>query len=137
VGVKKLDSETVSDLVASQTEMSPDEVFYYTWAADLLDIVLAEVKEEYCSTARAVHWEVFRSRIVAPIMDNTEPPSYAEVCSKFKIESESKASNMTITVKRRFSKILRRHLSNLVSSDSEVEDEMNEVFIILSRSGAE
>lgn len=135
-GVKQLDSDALSDLVASQTEMRPDEVFYYTWAMDLLDIVLAEVKDEYCSTARGAYWEVFWSRTVAPILDNATAPSYAEICSKFGIEDESRASNMVITVKRRFHAILRRHLRNLVSCDSEVEDEINEVFAILSRSSA-
>lgn len=136
MGVKQLDSDTLSDLVASQKEMKPEEVFYYTWAMNLLDIVLAEVKEEYCSTDRAAHWEVFWLRIVAPIIENAEAPSYAEICTKFGMESESRASNMAVTVKRRFRAILKRHLRDLVPSDNEVDDELGEVFAILSRAGA-
>lgn len=75
-------------------------------------------------------------KVAAPIVENTEVPSYAGVCSKCGIKDESKASNMVITVKRRFRAILKRHLRNLVQADSEVEDELNEVFAILSRSGA-
>jgi len=135
-GVKRLDSDALSDLVTSQKEMKPEEVFYYTWAMNLLDVVLKEARQEYCSTDRTAHWEVFWSRVVAPIIDNVDALSYAEICGKFGIESESRASNMTITVKRRFRAILKRHLRDLVQSDAEVEDELGEVFAILSQAGA-
>jgi len=135
-GIQQLDTDKLSDLTTPQTEMEPEEVFYYTWVTDLLDLVLAEVKDEYCSTDRASHWDAFWLKVAVPIVENSEAPSYAEICSQCGIEDESKASNMVITVKRRFRAILKRHLRNLVQADSEVEDELNEVFAILSRSGA-
>ncbi len=135
-GIQQLDTDKLSDLTAPQTEMEPEEVFYYAWVMDLLDLVLADVKEEYCSTERAGHWDAFWLKVAAPIVENAEVPSYTEICSKCGIEDESKAANMVITVKRRFRAILKRHLRNLVQSDPEVEDELNEVFAILSRSGA-
>ena len=135
-GIQQLDTDKLSDLTTPQTEMKPEEVFYHAWVMDLLDLVLAEVKEEYCSTERASHWDAFWLKVAAPIMEDSEVPSYAEICSKCGIEDKSRASNMVITVKRRFRAILKRHLRNLVQSDSEVEDELNEVFAILSRSGA-
>ena len=135
-GIQQLRDDILPDLTAEQLQMRPDEAFYYTWAADLLDQVLAEVKDEYCSTDRASYWEVFRSKTLGPIIDNVEAPSYKEICQKFGIEDESKASNMAITVKRRFRAVLKRHLRNFVQSDSEVEEELKDVFAILSRGGA-
>jgi len=136
-GIRQLDMDEFSKLKIPQTQMEPDEAFYYTWAADLIDLVLAELKDEYCSTEKTGHWEVFWLKIVAPIMNNEEAPSYADICSQYGIENESRASNMVITVKRRFRTILKRHLRDLVQSDSEVVDELREVFAILSQSGAE
>lgn len=135
-GIQQLDINKLPDLTTSQREMKPDEAFYYTWAADLLDQVLAEVKEEYCTTERTAHWEVFRAKVVAPILDSAPGTSLAEICKKYGIEDESRASNMIITVKRRFRAILKRRLRNLVQADSEVEEELKEVFAILSRSCA-
>ncbi|MFC1635924.1 RNA polymerase sigma factor [Planctomycetota bacterium] len=136
MGVRSIEMDALSKLMVPQTQMEPDEAFYYTWAADLIDLVLAELKDEYCSTEKTGHWEVFWLKVVAPIMNNEEAPSYADICSRYGIENESKASNMVITVKRRFRAILKRYLRDLVQSDDEVENELGEVFAILSRSSA-
>jgi RNA polymerase sigma-70 factor (ECF subfamily) len=135
-GIRQLEIDELSKLTIPQSEMEPQEVFYYAWAADLLDLVLSELKDEYCSTAKKDHWEVFWSKVVAPIFNNEEAPSYADICSTYGIENESKASNMVITTKRRFRVILKRYLRNLVQSDTEVEEELGEVFLILSRASA-
>ena len=136
MGIRQIEMDELSKLMIPQTQMEPDEAFYYTWAADLIDLVLAELKDEYCSTEKTGHWGIFWLKVVGPIMNNEEAPSYADICSKYGIENESKASNMVITVKRRFRAILKRHLRDLVQSDNEVEDELSEVFAILSRSSA-
>ncbi|MFC1603548.1 hypothetical protein ACFL5F_00850 [Planctomycetota bacterium] len=135
-GVRQLEVEELSKLNIQQSEMEPEQAFYYTWAADLLDLVLSELKDEYCSTTKQKHWDVFWSKVVAPIFNNEDTPSYTNICSKYGIEDESKASNMVITVKRRFRVILKRHLRNLVQSDVEVEEELGEVFLILAQAGA-
>lgn len=131
-GIKQLDMDDPSVLTALHLEMNPDEAFYYTWATDFLDKVLVELKEEYCSTGRNSHWQVFWSKVVVPIIENVEAPSYTEICKQLNIEDESKASNMSGTVKRRFRTILKRRLREHVQSDSEIDDELNEVFEILS-----
>ena len=135
-GIRQLDTDHLSNLVTPQTEMKPEEIFYYTWATDLLDLVLDEIKDEYCSTDRDSHWYAFWLKVAGPIIENSEAPSYVDICSKCGIEDESRASNMVITVKRRFRSVLRRHLRNLVQTDSEVDDELNEIFSILSKSDA-
>jgi RNA polymerase sigma-70 factor (ECF subfamily) len=133
-GIHQLEADELSNLVESNQEMKPEDAFYYTWAADLLDCVLAEVRDEYCCTGRTTLWEVFRLKVLAPIIDNVEAPSYTEICDKCGLQDESKASNMVITIKRRFRAILKRHLRDLVQSDSEVEEELEEIFTILSGS---
>ncbi len=114
----------------------PDEAFHYTWASNLLDDVLAKVKNECYETDKAVHWEVFNAKVLASIFGEIQTPSLTEICKKYDIDSESKASNMIITVKRRFSAVLKRCLRQFVQSDSEVEDEFNHLLKILSKSSA-
>ena len=135
-GVVQVESDELVNLVAAQTETKPEEAFYRTWATDLLDQVLVEVKEEYCSTKRASHWAVFDARILAPILGDSAPPPLAKVCKEYGIADEATASNMIITVKRRFRAVLRRHLRRFVQSDSQVEEEFMDIRKILSKSRA-
>jgi len=135
-GLAQLDDAGIPDTPISNLNLCPDQAFNYAWATNLLDKVLATVKKEYCTTDRAVYWEVFFATVVSPILDNTEAPSLAELCEKYGIEKEKKASNMIITVKRRFSTALKHQLRQFVQSDSEVEDEFRALIEILSKGGA-
>lgn len=116
--------------------ISPDEAFHYTWASQLLDEVLARVKNDCCRTGKEVHWNVFQDRIVGPILENTETVGLTEICARHGVESEARASNMIVTVKRRFNAVLKQCLRKHVESDEEVEDELNELLRILSRGRA-
>jgi hypothetical protein len=131
-----LDAAGLPDMPIDKSEARPELVFHYTWATNLLDQVLGKVREEYCSTGRTTYWEVFRLKILAPVFENVEAPSLEEICNKYAVESEKRASNMVITVKRRFASVLRQQLRQFVQSDSEVEDEFRALVEILSEGGA-
>jgi len=115
---------------------SPREAFDYAWASALLDQVLTEVAGECRETGIGIHWDVFQARVVRPIMDNAKPSPLAGLCAKYCISSEAKASNMVVTVKRRFHAILRRHVRQLVQSDEEVHEEIRDLMRIFSKGGA-
>jgi len=132
----RLDSTQLANVPASRAETTPDQAFCYGWAASLLDEVLAELRQEYCGTGKRLHWEVFRAKTLAPIFQNTRPPSLARLCRRLGIENEAKASDMITTVKRRFRSVLRRRLRKLVGSDAEVEEEIREIRAILAKRSA-
>lgn len=131
-GLAEMDTADMPDLPMEQSKSIPELAFHYTWATNLLDQVLDAIREEYCSTDRAAYWAVFRARILGPILENAEAPSLTELCEKYDIESEKKASNAIITVKRRFAAVLRQYLRLSVQSDSEAEDEFRALVEILS-----
>ena len=135
-GLAQLEDAELPDIPIANSKICPGQTFHYAWAIDLLDQVLTKIREEYCSTDRTTHWEVFQATVVAPILEDAEPPSLAELCEQYRIESEKKASNMVITVKRRFRTVLRNHVRQFVQSDSEVEDEIRALIEILSKGGA-
>ena len=72
----------------------------------------------------AVHWHVFRGRVLEPIAERTAPVSLRAICAKYDIDSEARASNMLITVKRRFKVVLRQHLRDSVISDAHLAGEI-------------
>ena len=128
-----LDPGNLPYLPAKQTEAEPEQIFNYTWASNLLDEVLAEVENEYYSTGRSNHWEVFSAKVIEPILENTKPPSLAKICAKYGIKRQSQVSNMIVTVKRRFRTVLKRHMRQFVQSDLEVEEEFRDLLTILSK----
>lgn len=132
----KLKDTELPDLPKTQSRARPDQIFHYAWASELLDHVLVEVKDDCYQTGKKVHWQIFNTKVLGPIFGTGKSPSMTELCKKYGIDSEAKASNMIVTVKRRFRAILKRRLRQFVHSDSEVEEEFNELMKILSKSSA-
>ncbi|MFC1762654.1 RNA polymerase sigma factor [Planctomycetota bacterium] len=135
-GLTPLGAVEIPDTVFAQSSSSPEQAFCYAWATSLLDEVFDQIKQEYCSTNREAYWQIFHARIVAPTRENGDPPAFIDLCRKYCIETERKARNILITVKRRFATVLRMHIRQHVRSDAEVEEELQDLMEILSKGGA-
>jgi RNA polymerase sigma-70 factor (ECF subfamily) len=133
-GLVRLDGMDAPELPEACPDLPPEEAFHHAWAATLLDQVLKTVETLCRESGHDIYWEVFRARVVRPIMGGVEPPSLREVCKKHGIPSETGASNMIVMVKRRFRVVLRRQVRQFVGSDAEAEKEIQELIRILSRS---
>jgi len=116
--------------------LSPEQSFNYAWVSSLLDKLLAEVQAKCLADDKELHWQIFHERVLQPIMENTRALSLKEICDKYGIEDEKKASNMIITVNRRFRAALKRYLRRSVTRDVEVDEELRELMQIFSRKGA-
>lgn len=135
-GMVSLDGPDGLNFPESADTVTPEQAFTYAWASSLLDQVLAAVKERCLAGGQAVHWAVFYARVVQPIMERCEPPPLSELCTQHGIEPEAKASNMVITVKRRYQKVLRERLRHVVASDDDIDAEIGEIMQILATGGA-
>jgi RNA polymerase sigma-70 factor (ECF subfamily) len=109
------------------SELDPEDSYNYAWLSALLDEVLAEVEAGCTRDGLEIHWKVFRERVVQPILSDGRPPSLAELSERYEIEDEKKASNMTITVKRRFQMALKEHIRRTVLSEDQISDELGEL----------
>ncbi len=116
--------------------LSPEQSFNYAWVSSLLDKLLAEVQAKCLTDDKELHWQVFQDRVLRPIMENTRAPSLKEICDKYSIEDEKKASNMIVTVNRRFRATLKRHLRRSVTGDTEVDEEWHELMQMFCEKGA-
>jgi RNA polymerase sigma-70 factor (ECF subfamily) len=114
-------------------ESSPEDCYNYAWVSTLIDQVLSHVKTKCSEQVMETHWGVFHDRIVRPMLSNVATPSLTDLCKRYGIDSEKKASNMIITVKRRFQVILRQYLRNTVASEREVDDELQEIMRFLPK----
>jgi RNA polymerase sigma-70 factor (ECF subfamily) len=135
-GFVDVEMEELPLLATTRMGTAADETFYRSWASDLLGNVLSQVEAEYCRTGRDRHWRVFQAKVLTPILQDAEAPPLEEICKNCGVEDETKASNMIVTVKRRFQAVLRRNLRDLVPSEDEVDAEFHEILEIFSRQGA-
>jgi len=135
-GMPSIPLEDLPDLPADGKEARPDEAFNYAWATALLDEVLANVETDCRRSGQAVHWNVFRARVLMPILENAEPDSLAEICRRMEIPDPSSASNMIVTVKRKFRSALLETLEEHVDSPAEAKDELCELMEALGKGGA-
>jgi RNA polymerase sigma-70 factor (ECF subfamily) len=101
-----------------------EESFNYAWLSELLDQILKEVEEKCRADGIEVYWDVFRDRVLSPIIEGTAPPAMGQICEEYGIETSAKASNMILTVKRRFESAVKRRLRQSVASDDEVDIEL-------------
>ena len=110
-----------------------EESFNYAWVSGVLDKTLAEVEAECCNHGMATHWNLFRDRVLQPILEDKEPPPLAEVCDRYGMDEPAKASNMIFSVKRRLQGALKRHVRNSVASDAEISEEIRQLAQFVSR----
>jgi DNA-directed RNA polymerase specialized sigma24 family protein len=122
-----LDTMDLSELPLAVSELGAEASFNYTWVTTLLEEVLEQVENECRQEGLSVHWQLFRDRVLQPILEAVDPPSLLELCGRYEVQDAAKASNMIITAKRRFQMLLLRHLRRLVTSDEQVREEFEEI----------
>jgi len=127
-----LDGANLPDLPEPGGQATPEQAFNYTWAASLLEDVLAEVEAGCRTDGLDKHWQVFEATVVQSARSGERTVSMRSLCESLGIESEAKVSNMGVTVKRRFQAALRRRVRRSVQSDQLVDEELAEIMRILS-----
>ena len=108
-------------------QFTPEESFDYAWVSALLERVLEAVETTCYEDGKSVHWHIFREKVLAPILEGADSVSLATLCHKYGIESPRVASNMVVTVKRRFRSTLRKHLRSTVTSDGDIAEESEQI----------
>ena len=105
-------------------DSTAEEFFHYSWVSSMLENVLSEVEAECRKQGMETHWMLFQARIIQPILGNQISPSISDLCDNYGIEDAKKASNMIITVKRRFQTALMHFVRSTVLSDGQANEEL-------------
>ena len=111
-------------LPQSIADSTAEESYHYTWVSAILEQVLSDVEAECCEQGMQIHWSLFHARIILPILGNQSPPSITSLCETFGIKDTKKASNMIITVKRRFQTMLMQFVRSTVLTEGQTNEEM-------------
>jgi len=130
----RLETIDFADAPQAISHFGPEDTYNYAWLSALLDQILSEVEAKCRRDGMEVHWNIFHDRVVQSILEDAEPLSLGDICEKYGIEDEKKASNMNITVKRRFQSALKQYISNTVTSEANVVEELEEIMQFFSKS---
>lgn len=128
------DAERLDDLPELPSgEIPLSDSLDMLWARQVLARTIDRIKDECRSKDRQILWQVLEVRILGPIFDNCPVMPYDELVAQFGLRSPSEASNLLITAKRMFVRVLGEIVRETVSNDQEVEPEIQELYRILSK----
>jgi hypothetical protein len=116
------------------TKASVEDSFNYAWVSALMERVLSFVKAECAEQGMDTHWILFYERVVRPILSDQPPPSVAHLCQIHGIENTQTASNMIVTVKRRFRAALEQNVRRTLLDGEQAPDEIEELLHFFRKS---
>ncbi len=111
-------------LPESFSQASPEDSYQYAWLSALLERVVSDVRTSCLEQGMDIHWALFNERVLKPILETGNPLSMTQLCEEYGIEDTKKASNMIVTVKRRFRTALIEHVRNSVASQEQTGEEL-------------
>lgn len=130
-GVRSLEEVLPAELASLA---QPDEdPFVERWAETIIHDTLQRMEADCQAAGQIAHWEVFRARVLEPILHGGTPAGYQMLVTRLKFESPAQASNALTTAKR----IFRRHLEEVVAEyaghDADVQQELRDLRTVLAQ----
>jgi len=129
-----LDVTEPPGLPVSLTQASVEESFNYAWISAMMERVLSLVKADCAEHGMKVHWALFYERVVRPLLMDRQAPSLAELCQAHGIENVQTASNMIVTVKRRFRAALEQNVRRTLLDGDQSPEEIEELLHFFRKS---
>jgi hypothetical protein len=80
------------------------------------------------------HWKLFYERVVRPVLTNCQAPSLAHLCQAQGIRNTQNASNMIVTVKRRFRVALEKNVRRTLLDGDQAPEEIEELLHFFRKS---
>jgi DNA-directed RNA polymerase specialized sigma24 family protein len=129
-----LDEADLPALPLGLAEATAENSYHYAWLSALLERVVSEVRTVCREQGLETHWALFQQRVLVPILTNDAPRSLTDLCEAYGVEDVKQASNMIVTVKRRFRSVLLEHIRNTVVSEEQVGEELSSLLQFLPES---
>ena len=115
------------------SEGNPVQVYEREWARQVVAQAVLRTRQECLAAGRSDLWGVFEQRFLTPLLEGGDVPDYEHLILPLGIATPSQASNLLITGKRMFARLLREVVGEYTRNREEVEVEICELMEILSR----
>jgi RNA polymerase sigma-70 factor (ECF subfamily) len=126
-----LDQADTLDLPDSLSGAPPEASFHHAWLSALLERVLEVVRESCKNDGLETHWALFHKHVMGPILYDRPKVLLGDLCDSHKIKDTKTASNMIITVKRRYRSTLLDQVNRTVLSHDQASDELADLMTYL------
>lgn len=138
-GARKRAADEGSEDLGERVEMlsvnsGPSDAFALEWARGVLAEAVKRMRDHCENTDRMEVWGVFELRILDPILKGAEPADYRELVERFGLRSPSQASNVMITGKRMYERVLRSVVAEYARDERDIDEEIDELRETLARS---
>ncbi len=118
---------------AAADASTPESAFSTTWAAMLVRKVLTRVRDECRRDGLESHWTVFDRRIARPLLLGDDPEPYHSLVDRLDLDNAGQASNMVVTVKRRFARAMMDEVGATVDDPASSAEELADLVRDLER----
>ncbi len=108
--------------------VTPETSFERTWAIALIENVHQQLRAEFVKNGREVLFD--RLQVFLTGSNQVNAPTYRELAAEFEI-SESAIKVNVHRMRQQFRELLRTEIAHTVPSESEVDDELNSLFVTL------
>lgn len=126
VSIQQLASDERMRVEPAETE-TPEAVFFRVWVAELLSRTWRTLEQEFAAAGQQTHCELFRRRVLDPILTGCEPPPMGALAKELDLPPK-RACNYLVTARRAFQRLLRQEILIYASSNDEVASEIQELF---------
>lgn len=109
------------------------DAFDLAWARNVIAETVRQMRIECETSDRMDVWGLFEGRLLGPILNAAEPVEYEELVGRFGLQSPSQASNLLITAKRMFGRVMRAVVAEYALGNGEIESEIGELMDVLGR----
>jgi len=113
----------------------PDR-FDVEWGREVVAEALRRMRADCESAGREDIWGVFSYRVLKPVLENADPVPYKELVDDFDFRSPSQASNVLVTAKRKFKRLLRGVIKEYAGEEANVESEIDDLKDIFANTNA-
>lgn len=106
-------------------DAAPSEAFDRQWAAAVLAVTVDRLRTGCETDDMGPHWRAFELNVLRPITKGASPLPMDEVARLVGARDAAHASNMIVSVKRRFRATLRKVVAETVADPDQVEEEIS------------
>jgi RNA polymerase sigma-70 factor (ECF subfamily) len=107
--------------------------FDQEWVQQVVRDAVQLMQTECQTRGRLDLWNIFRMRVVDPMLHDAEPVDYSELVQRFGCETPRQMINLLVNAKRCFTKHLRSAVAKYINDESEIDEEIADLRRIVMR----
>jgi RNA polymerase sigma-70 factor (ECF subfamily) len=107
--------------------------FEQEWVQQVVQDAIRLMEIECRDRGRQDQWEIFRLRVIDPMLHDADPVDYGVLVEQFGFETPRQAINLLANAKRCFTRHLRSAVAKYISRESEIDEEIADLRRIVMR----